>query len=264
MGKTKNGKIKTAIIVLSVLLFVSLVALAVFYINGRLKAEKAVTVAVPDNFIAQSSETAKNETSSDDVYSADVSESEVSGTELSQTVTASGVSLYAKHPEDNESFDFSNMFPGDSVKKNFCVLVSYKGNVTVHYKATLKSGDSELLSALNIRIRMLKDDTVMYDGPISDMPQSVTYKLSSDTAAETELYYEIITYLGTDVGNEYQSKSVVADFEWWAEEEENLLPNPVTGDTQNIVFFAVTACVCAVLCVALLLIHRRKEEKENV
>lgn len=264
MEKTKNGKLKTAIIVLSVLLFVSLVALAVFYINGRLKAEKAATVAVPDNFIIQSSETEKSETPSDGAYSATVSENEVAQTEVSQTVTASRVSLYAKHPEDNESFAFSNMLPGDSVKKNFCVLVSYKGSVTVHYKTTLKSGDSELLSALNIRIRMLRDDTVMYDGPIADMPQSVTYKLYSDTAAETELYYEIVAYLGTDVGNEYQSKGVVADFEWWAEEEENLLPNPVMGDTQNIVFFAVTACVCAVLCVALLLIHRRKEEEENV
>ena len=156
------------------------------------------------------------------------------------------------------------MFPGDIETKYFRVRVSYHDKITVHYKATVRPGYEKLAEVLKVRVNLLSTGETMYDGGIADMPESLTYKLSSLSTATDELYYEITAYLDTSVGNDYQNKDLIADFKWWVEETGNLDDSPKTGDTSNILLWAVLAAGSLSMMILLLVTRRRKEDEENV
>ena len=155
------------------------------------------------------------------------------------------------------------MFPGDSETKYFRVRVSYHDKITVHYKATVCPGYEKLAEVLKVRVKLLSTGETMYDGGIADMPESLTHKLASKKFTFDELYYEITAYLDTSVGNDYQSKDLIADFKWWVEETGNLDDSPQTGDTSNILLWAVLAACFGSMMILLLVVRRRKEENEN-
>ena len=178
---------------------------------------------------------------------------------------AATIELYNKQPEENTAFAVGNMFPGDSETKYFRVRVSYHDKITVHYKATVRHGYEKLAEVLKVRVKLLSTGETMYDGLMQDMPESLTYTLSSPSTATDELYYEITAYLDTSVGNDYQNKDLIADFKWWVEETDNLDAPPKTGDTFNLLLWAViAACSLSMTIFLLFMVRRRKEDEENV
>ena len=142
--------------------------------------------------------------------------------------------------------------------------MSYHDTITVHYKATVRPGYEKLAEVLKVRVNLLSTGETMYDGLMRDMPESLTHKLASKKSATDELYYEITAYLDTSVGNDYQNKDLVADFKWWVEETGNLDDSPQTGDTSNILLWAVLAAGSLGMIIILLVTRRRKEDEENV
>ena len=278
----RKKKIKTAIIVLSVLLSVSLLALGGTIAYNKLTKSEPAVVTVPDNLITpedettesagsesstdNSEQTAPNETekpNSSDAQTPSRSTTTSTKSTAAETKQAATIELYNKQPEDNTPFNVGNMFPGDSETKYFRVQVSYRDKVTVHYKAAVREGYEKLAEVLKVKIKLLTTGETMYDGLMKDMPKSVTYKLSSAESTTTELYYEITAYLDTSVGNEYQNKDLVADFSWWVEETGNLEPPPKTGDNANILLWACLAAASGGVIILLLFIRRRREEKEE-
>ncbi|MBM6919827.1 LPXTG cell wall anchor domain-containing protein [Phocea massiliensis] len=156
------------------------------------------------------------------------------------------------------------MFPGDSETKYFRVRVSYHDKITVHYKATIRPGYEKLAEVLKVRVKLLSTGETMYDGLMRDMPESLTHKFASQKSTTDELYYEITAYLDTSVGNDYQNNDLIADFKWWVEETGNLDDSPQTGDTSNILLWAVLAAGSLGMIIILLVTRRRKEDEENV
>lgn len=93
----------------------------------------------------------------------------------------------------------------------------------------------------------------------------INYAVASRADKEAMfLEYEITAYLDTSVGNDYQNKDLIADFKWWVEETGNLDDSPKTGDTSNILLWAVLAAGSLSMMILLLVTHRRKEDEENV
>lgn len=257
--QVKNKKVKAAIILLSVLLAVSIAALAAVLIHNRRSAVKPAAATVPDNLI----------TSETDVTS-DTPVSSESAAQENKTVTAESkkekensvtLRLYKRNAQDNEPFNVQNMLPGDSETKYFRVRVSHNGAVTVKFHADIRHGYEKLAEVLKVKVTLLTTGEEMYDGLMRDMPASVAHTLNSQNDAEDELYYKITAYLDTSVGNDYQYKSLIADFRWQVEEEGNLIP-PKTGDNSAIVPWAVAAAVSG-LFIVILIVRRRKEENEN-
>ena len=141
------------------------------------------------------------------------------------------IRLYDKNSDEKLSLNVDNLLPGDSCTKLYTVQVSFKNKITVHNKITVKQGYEKLAEVLKIKIKI--DDEVVYDDLISKAFESgITYSSSESTIKEIQ--YEITTYLDTSVGNEYQNKDLVADFEWWVEEPENLKSVPNTGVFSNL------------------------------
>ena len=274
----QKKKIKIVIIVLACLLGLSLLALGGTLVYNKLANNPPATVTVPDNLITPDEDTTKPDSSESNSQAPDSSETQTpsssadpssSAVQPTQSTTAevkkaATIELYNKQPEENTPFTVDNMFPGDAEIKYFCVRVSYHDKITVHYKATVRPGYEKLAEVLKVRVKLLSTGEMLYDGLMRDMPESLTHKLASKKSTTDELYYEITAYLDTSVGNDYQNKDLIADFKWWVEETGNLDDSPKTGDTSNILLWAVLAACSGSMMILLLVTRRRKEDEENV
>ena len=271
----QKKKIKVIIIVLAILLGLSLLALGGTLIYNKIANPPPATVTVPDNLITPDDDTTKPDSSDTEKpdssetqtpsSSADASSSAVpTQSTTAETKKAATIELYNKQPEENTPFAVGNMFPGDVETKYFRVRVSYHDKITVHYKATVRPGYEKLAEVLKVRVKLLSTGEMLYDGLMRDMPESLTHKLASKKSTPDELYYEITAYLDTSVGNDYQNKDLIADFRWWVEETGNLDNSPQTGDTSNILLWAVLAAGSLSMMILLLVTRRRKEDEENV
>lgn len=262
----EKKKIKIIIIVLACLLGLSLLALGGTLIYNKIANTTPATVTVPDNLITPDEDTSKPDSSEDQSPDGSSALQPAQSTAATAEVKkAATIELYNKQPEENTAFAVGNMFPGDSETKYFRVRVSYHDKITVHYKATVRHGYEKLAEVLKVRVKLLSTGETMYDGLMRDMPESLTYKFSSPSTATDELYYEITAYLDTSVGNDYQNKDLIADFKWWVEETDNLDAPPKTGDTSNILLWAVIAvCSLSMTIFLLFMVRRRKEDEENV
>ena len=274
----QKKKIKIAIIVLACLLGLSLLALGGTLVYNKLANNPPATMTVPDNLITPDEDTTKPDSSESNSQAPDSSETQTpsssadpssSAVQPTQSTTAevkkaAAIELYNKQPEENTAFQVGNMFPGDAEIKYFCVRVSYHDKITVHYKATVRPGYEKLAEVLKVRVKLLSTGEMLYDGLMRDMPESLTHKLASKKSTTDELYYEITAYLDTSVGNDYQNKDLIADFKWWVEETGNLVDSPKTGDTSNILLWAVLAAGSLSMIIILHVTRRRKEDEENV
>lgn len=263
--QTKSKKIKVIIILLSVLLAISLVALAAVLVRNNRSRSAPAAVSVPDNLITSEEDTVSDIASSPE---SGASESTPESSKTQNTAEsekeekkAAALSLYKGKAEENEPFSVGNMFPGDSETKYYRVKVSYNGTVTVRYRADVRPGYEKLAEVLKVKITLPAVGEVMYDGLMRDMPQSVAYTLKSEKDTEDELYYEITAYLDTSVGNDYQYKDLIADFRWWVEESGSLIP-PKTGDVSSVIPWIAVAAASGLFTV-ILIFRRRREEEEN-
>ena len=281
----QKKKIKIVIIVLAILLGLSLLALGGTLVYNKIANTASATVTVPDNLITPDEDTSNPDNSESQApdssesnsqapnrsdtqaprSSADASFSAVTPTQntTAEVKKAATIELYNKQPEENTAFAVGNMFPGDANTKYFRVRVSYHDKITVHYKATVRPGYEKLAEVLKVQVKLLSTGETMYDGLMRDMPESLTHKLASQKTTTDELYYEITAYLDTSVGNDYQNKDLIADFKWWVEETGNLDNSPQTGDTSNILLWAVLAAGSGSMMILLLVVRRRKEENSN-
>lgn len=283
----RNKKIHTAIVILSVLLAISLLAIAGLIIYNRLKPRETMTVTVSDNLITPNeSETQSATQEPADNKKTDKSNGKENGKNSSSASvkknnagnnnnyaqgfygnpnikTAAKMKLYNRQPEDNIPFEVENMLPGDSETKYFGVQVSYCNALTVNFRATVRDGYEKLAEVMKIRIKLLSTDEIVYDGLMRDMPSCVTYKLYSEKDTTEEFYYEITAYLDTSVGNEYQNKSLIADFNWSVEEVSNLVSPPRTGSITHMAAWCALAVSSAFVIVILLIARKRKEDDEN-
>ena len=259
----QKKKIKIVIIVLACLLGLSLLALGGTLIYNKIANTAPATVTVPDNRITPDEDTTKPDSSDTEKPSGSAVQPAQSTAATAEVKKAATVELYNKQPEENTAFAVGDMFPGDSETKYFRVRVSYHDTITVHYKATVRPGYEKLAEVLKVRVKLLSTGETMYDGGIADMPESLTHKLASKKSITDELYYEITAYLDTSVGNDYQNKDLIADFKWWVEETGNLDDSPQTGDTSNILLWAVLAACSGSMMILLLVVRRRKEENAN-
>lgn len=224
----RNKKLKIVIIILSILLAMSLLTLAGIQFHRSVKANESAVI-VPDNIITPDAKQIE-QNSIDTVFVAAANADSVSSVSEKK---AEVISLYQGHAEDNQPFQVENMFPGDVETKYYCVRVSHSGEVVVHYRAVIRPGYEKLAEVLKCRIVLLTTGETLYDGLMRDMPESLDHSVMADTDAGSEVYYQIISYLDTSVGNDYQNKDLIADFYWWVQDTQNIQGTEHTQDTQS-------------------------------
>ena len=227
----QNRKIRITIIVLSVLLAISLFALAEALSKGRAAGNLKDTAVAEDNFISaeKSSEEAgltgaasKAETPGAKFGLAANSLTRPLRSYIASCCAYAGsneITLSGTGTSDNIPFDLENMFPGDSETKEFKVKVKHSGKVKVHCEAVVDpAGTTSAASAEAMRVEVKIDQagTTIYDGEMLKMPDNAVYTLTG--AGTAELTYTITAYMDKSAGNEFQNQSIKADFKWWLEE----------------------------------------------
>ena len=271
MGQEKKSGVKTAIIILAVLLSLSAAALVGVYVYGRLNDSSEASVSVPDNIITQSSVSSESGSlpSSEPVSSPEQDKSSLeSKNETASSETAPApekaqvISLYEKNAGCNLPFNTVNMFPGDTESRYYCVRVSHKDTVTVNYRADIRSGYEKLSEVLRVHIAIPETGQTLYDGLMRDMPESLQYTLAGANEQD-DLFYKITAYLDTSVGNEYQNLGLVADFRWWVAEEDNLAPLPRTSDAFSSALWVVLAASAGAILLLLIFARRKREDKHE-
>ncbi|MGN0492550.1 MAG: LPXTG cell wall anchor domain-containing protein [Acutalibacteraceae bacterium] len=260
-GKKKKT-VKVLIITLSVLLVISLVSLVGILIFKRFAVSKPASVTVSDNIITHEKENSDISSAPESPQGVgDNSASASSGASYESERTGKALYLHSRVTGDNTPFKVTNMFPGDSETNYYCIRVSHKGDVVLRFRANVRPGHEKLAEALYCRIALTHSGEVLYDGPMQDMPNSITHALNTEKSTISEVNYEITAYLDTSVGNEYMNKDLIADFRWWVEETGNL-DSPQTGDSFNLYLWLCIA-VGSLFLLILLWKKRKKEDAAN-
>ena len=231
---------------------------SVVIIDNIITDEDEVTVNQKNHDESGNENNQQISTSSDAIINAN-SDSTDTNTNTEEAL-AVAISLKKRHANDNVPFEVTNMFPGDVETNYYCVNVSYKDSVTVHFKADIQPGYDKLAEVLKVRVHLITTNEALYDGLMRDMPESLSHRLSSSGETSEELYYKITAYLETSVGNEYMQKALKADFKWWVEETDNLV-SPETGDDANTALFAGIMLIS--LCMIILLLKKQKKEEQH-
>ena len=140
-------KIKTAIVLLAVLLALSLAALAGVLIYRATVPAVPSTVTVPDNIVTPDADVSSIPETPQSNYETSSNTNPSSATEANnstQSKTATALSLNNRNTDDNMPFQVGNMFPGDSETKYYCVRVSHKGDVILRFRADIRPGYEQL------------------------------------------------------------------------------------------------------------------------
>ena len=177
--------------------------------------------------------------------------------------SATVLELYAGRPDANQRFEVSNMLPGDSETKYFCVKAYHDADIDLFFRADVSEQTKSLGDVLHSKVTHPDTGRVLCDAPFSEIDgQKVSELLTANAEGETTAYYQIDVSLDTSEGNEYQAARLAADFEWYVEDEGGLTP-PQTGDTTNLTLWITLAASSLLLILLLLLTRRRKEEGQH-
>lgn len=258
----RQKKVKTAIVLLAVLLALSFTALIGILIYKATAPAVPATVTVPDNIVTPDAEVSsipETTQSASETNSHTEPSSAAYANNSTQSKTATALSLHNRNADDNTPFQVGNMFPGDSETKYYCVRVSHKSDVILRFHADIRPGYEQLAEVLCCRIAFPEENGgVLYDGLMRDMPESLNHALNTDKSTASEVYYEITAYLDTSVGNEYMNKDLIADFRWWVEEAGNL-DSPQTGDSFNLYLWL---CIAAGSLFLLILLWKKRKKED--
>jgi len=267
MEEQRSKKLKIVIVILASLLIISAALLAGILAVRHFSHSEAVSVELPDNiltpedaFSQEGTGHAQNNPESEIGHAPNTLVSETAGTTPASSTRADALSLHSRKPEENVSFQVTNMFPGDGKTKYYRIRVFYKDSITVRYHADIRHGYEKLAEVLKVRIRLPETGELLYDGLMRDMPESLNHELDTNKSTQSELYYEITAYLDTSVGNEYMDKELIADFRWWVEETGNL-DAPKNGDVKNVCLWICLAT--GALLLFILFGIRRKEAADE-
>jgi len=170
--------------------------------------------------------------------------------------------LYKYNNKFNDKFNVTNMFPGDSETKYYCVNVSYKDDITIKQNINIKTDYQKLKDIFNLKIKLLNTDDFLYNDLLKNIPETIDYKITSKEKISKDFCYEITIHLDTSVGNEYQNKEAIIDFEWLVNNKDLELPStPATND--NIIFWISMAITSSILLIILLLVFKKRGKDQN-
>lgn len=253
----KSRHMRIAVLVLSVLLALSLLALGAVLIYGRANRRESVQAVAPDNVIASDTQ----ETATQPVSNTPAVRNTPAPTQTPRSSATNAepkpaeIALYRGHAADNLPFRAVDLFPGDVLQQKYCVRVSHEDAVKLHFRAEIQPGGELLAEVLMVHI-VLGGET-LYDGLMRDMPVSLTHNLSAAAPTHTDVRYDITVYLETSVGNRHMNAELLADFNWWVEDTGSLIP-PKTGDEANPLLWICLGTSAVAALVLLLIIQRRR------
>ncbi len=163
----------------------------------------------------------------------------------------SSIELSTSDPKENQTFQISNMVPGQEYTQTYRVNANCSGNMNVGIRAFVTQGSQKLAEALQMSVKRMDTGEVLFTGLVQDMDWAMT-----GISGSQELVYEVTFFLDSSLGNDYQNLSVNMNLEW-------KMKSPMATFW---LWFGIIGGVIAVagLTVAFILIRRSKKLKAAV
>lgn len=209
----KTRAIRIAIIVLASLLAVSVCALTGTIVKSTTYQPLAADATAPNNVISPNPTARQTPRTTAQNQVVPVASS-ANASQIPDNTT--GLELYRRQMTAQDAFHVTNMFPGDSATRDYNVSVSHNGTITVHFTASARENNT-LANGLYVKVELANNNTVLYNGTLANIPADLPVQTGSGSGTDS-LIYTITVSLPTSAGNEYQNKTLVADFNWWVEE----------------------------------------------
>lgn len=271
----KKNPIKAAIVLLAVLLGLSIIALVGLLFYTHFADGKPASAAVPGNVIATSAQAGRGSLTqlaavplaADNIAAqraAATNAAAQSGTQISEEAKAKAqiLELYKGHGADTVPFAVDNLFPGDTITQYYGVKISHKEDVDLLFRPDVTEETKALGGVLHIKVANMETGEVLFDGKFAEADgKEVSQTIAANDAEESISYFEVTVSLDQSVGNEYQAARLLADFHWYAAQEEDLIRPPQTGDIFMILLGTVIAVSAALL--TLLVVYKRRKEGGN-
>lgn len=279
MAKAINKKTKVLLIVLVSMLVVSVCALGGRILYLKL-SESEPTVTVPNNQIGKvtsgEEKTPAIATPTDNIQSnnanANVTSNATEGgaaenggtPSLAAQPVAPLLEFYQGQADWNKKFQVTNMVPGDSETRYYCVRAYHQNPVTLIFETEVTQQTNQLGDVLDVVVSDFQTGDIICQGTFNEINEKkFSNVLAANAEEQTTKYYKIQVSMDTSVGNEYQVSKLLADFRWYIEEgDEGLNPPPQTGDSFNTMLWGVIIGT-SLLLFLLLFVTRRKEEEED-
>ena len=139
--------------------------------------------------------------------------------------------------DEQKEFVVKNMLPGDKESKSYTVTVKYKNAKAIYMGVTVlpESGNYKLSQVLKMKVEVIYDNEVKvtYDGLMTDLgPKGNNVGLDlTGLDKDAEITYKLTVYLDTSVNNNYQGKTLTAEFSWWVNRQE--IPTETETETET-------------------------------
>lgn len=160
--------------------------------------------------------------------------------------------LYKRNPNDNQRLEIENLLPGDEEIKYFYVNASYKKDIDLFFRADIVNQTNNLGDVLRVKVTRIGTGQVLCDDVFSNIDgKEFSEFLEADEPTAVVACYQVIFSLDSDAGNEYQKAGLTADFEWYVNAEDALIPPQQSGDVWTTVLVVVVAVLCLLVIVAL-------------
>lgn len=176
------------------------------------------------------------------------------------------LTLYNNQTTQNDRFSVTDMLPGDSISKYFCIRAYHNKDVTLYFTVENLEAINRLQDVLKLRVARLSDGAVLCDAPMSGIVGKVfSQLLTVNDAGMSDAWYSITVYMDADTGNEYQQARLEADFKWYCEGEESGVDGGLSGIPQTggmFPFWLVLGGVGIALILLALVWGRREKKRE--
>lgn len=156
--------------------------------------------------------------------------------------------------EENQKFQVSDMVPGNEYTQTYRLKVSNAKNKTLSIQAYVSDGSKKLADALNISVKRMDTERVIYSGLLSDMSWT-KINLTGNTDVQ-EIAYEITVFLDGTADNSYQDHKATVALQWKLEHNSN------TKTLMIVICIIGGVLALAAVAVGFILVRKARKMKE--
>lgn len=159
--------------------------------------------------------------------------------------------------------DIKNVMPGDIVTQKITVnnKISNKIKIKLYIKSLGATENEELLSQLKLSVKQ-DGNSVLFDATADETAQLTDWVCLGTFYSGAKINLDVTLSVPIELDTKYQDQLATLDWQFKVEELPIEPDDPQTGQSWELDFYIVLACVSVIALLVLAVLRRRKTVKE--